>query len=283
VTLTPDATVLFRSLAFVVALALPGLAIACECAVPFLGGDEMAPADGARDVPTNTRVWFVWQVDGTVFVVGGGERVMGEVTKLTWRGGEVQVFTPGRELQPRTAYQLGFEDGAQDGVFPMTFVTADGPDREPPTIRALPTGGTLDEDAGSAACGPTRLASFGLEGDGLVVVLDVAGEAALGDDPVGSVSGVFTGDSAYVGSSVCSRNWPDARAGGSTQVRFGAFDLAGNFSGWTAAQEARIPEGGCSASGSAAAWVGVLALVPLRRKGARRGLTAPAAPDTAAR
>ena len=71
------------------------------------------------------------------------------------------------------------------------------------------------------------------------MVLDIAGESSLDANSVsGVVTDIFTsGLGIIIGNEDCGRyNW-NFDDGSATDVRFGVFDLAGNFSGWTEPQD----------------------------------------------
>jgi uncharacterized protein (TIGR03382 family) len=260
-----------RLLGFALALLVPTAALACSCPVPGADGFTVAPVDGATGVPTNTRVWVVSAVPGTLVLEGGGERVGGRITHV---GGVATVLTPERELQQRTSYVLIGVDARGDTPLDTTFTTGDGPDADPPEVDASP-GRVIAEDEGP--CGPVYLAGFTVRTQGaLLAVADVGGGATL--DPAGP-SGTVSGSlsplqqhaeleperSVDLGSTLCGQSWPGAAPGASTTVRFGAFDLAGNFSGWSPALTAKFPEAsGCSAGG-VPGWPALLALLALTR------------------
>ena len=82
----------------------------------------------------------------------------------------------------------------------------------------------------------------------------------------------WTGGSVVgLGTAGCTAGWPEAGPGARTSVRFGAFDVAGNFSGLSAPIAVRLPGGcGCAADGSAdLGWLATLAIF-VRAKAASR-------------
>ena len=80
-----------------------------------------------------------------------------------------------------------------------------------------------------------------------------------------------------VGSGPCTGGWPRSGDGAadSAPVRFGAIDLAGNFSGWSDPVNVQLPDGcGCrlggAAPGASALWMApLLGLFALRKRRSR--------------
>jgi hypothetical protein len=107
-----------------------------------------------------------------------------------------------------------------------------------------------------------------------IIVLDLAGSSTLdAAGPSGDVADAtlsFT-EEFLVGSYPCGGNWPEAGLGASTTVALGAFNLAGEFSGWSDTLPITLPtrytteepEGaGChfgAAGGSSSGAAGLLA------------------------
>jgi hypothetical protein len=83
--------------------------------------------------------------------------------------------------------------------------------------------------------------AFAEENEGLIVA-DVDGEASvLPGGPSGRVSAAAVGQSLELGYGGCLEGWPHGER--TATLRFGAFDAAGNFSGWTEPEEFSL--GGC--------------------------------------
>ncbi len=114
---------------------------------------------------------------------------------------------------------------------------------QPPKVQVRPLGGFAEKHhlirrvPGRSAVG----FDFDVTHDGAVVLVDL-GAARL--DPAtltGEVADLAIERRVFVGRHVCRENWSGVDTGSKAQVRFGALDVAGNFSGWTEPFEARTP------------------------------------------
>jgi uncharacterized protein (TIGR03382 family) len=181
------------------------------------------------------------------------------------------VYTPAEDLQPGMRYTALDSNGRL-----LTTFTAG--------TEALTAGPELPEEisreAHSDARGPTPLDSCGysdlveirLRTDGLFVVANVTGADELDAETLSGTASQMSFDRTLrIGTAGCTFSWPDAEPNATTEVRYGAFDLAGNFSGWTEADKITLPAAGttgCSAAGSAAPTFAMLllGLVAIRRR-----------------
>jgi hypothetical protein len=206
-----------------------------------------APALDATAVPTNTRIWCptyydVAQTD-VELVDPQGQQVSGTQTLLSFGGNLMAVFRPDAELAPQTQYQVicpQFRDWTH------SFTTGSGPSQAPPelpslqqiSVRAIPDDGW----------GAGLFARFSaVSPANTIVVLDLNGGAQLdASAPSGRLTDAQLMQSAdsvlSVGKAPCLSNWPQAALGASAQIRLGAFDLTGAFSGWTESITATLPE-----------------------------------------
>ncbi len=222
-----------------------------------------APESGAIDVPTNVRFW-AGEFGSDPELVGPDGLVDMVVTHV----GDNVVFTPRTPLQPLTVYrhgQLGLE-----------FTTASGPDLVAPPLPSVEGWTSAYSSGGRAPCRETdaRVTLDVVAGDldTLVVVLDRAESSTL--DPVtldGEVTAIvksFPGTptrTLELGEAPCLDNWPGAKRGAETTVRLGAFDLAGNFSGWSEPEEVGID--GCDlGAGSGSPFAALVLLIRRRKK-----------------
>jgi MYXO-CTERM domain-containing protein len=178
-----------------------------------------APADGAQEVPTNTLVWLddhaVDQGDeqGELHLrsLAGDDIPLTRSSEIATPIGAVTVWQPDRALQPDTRYLLWRCDQADCTTMLAEFRTRSGPSESAPQIpsatRLVESGDLLDTDAEFTGLLVLAAGTDDLDGDaraGEVVAIGQPGE------PI-----VF-----YAHQSVNS-------------VHLGAYDLAGNFSGFS--------------------------------------------------
>ena len=224
---------------------------ALSCAANWV----QAPIDGATDVPTNTRLW------GYDLRAGDGLRLVGPegpvaleqryipVAQWAHTGGYLSVVVPVGELEPNAEYAIEFGPA---GDFPRyEFVTGAGPAEQ-----ALPPLELVANEARAADGfdGITRYRELQFS-HGSILIGDV--DAALGPlasvadievtgtapadlpTPASFLSWASAGTHLEVGVGDC-RMWPNAEVE-RVRARFGAFDLAGNFSGWLDVPALEIP------------------------------------------
>jgi hypothetical protein len=100
---------------------------------------------------------------------------------------------------------------------------------------------TINSGNRSSCPGPTVLATFEVDHEAGLLVVDRDGTAIVQSDrPDGLVTTLSPRHHVSVGRSPCFENWPEAAEAARTRVRFGAYDLAGNFSGWSEYEEVLI-------------------------------------------
>ena len=278
-------------LASCVAIAASGSvrsALALSCA----RDEELrAPPDGATNVPLNTLIWGGPATSALVLRGPDGREVEGERRLLPAAGlGDLgtglPVMFPVEPLLPNTTYTVEEKGGSRQ------FTTGDAIDTEPPPpaqlIASASGPGRLDlefavEDILAGELNPAS-AEFASVEDVLLPPSFGDGYHALdADKPVFRWLTPASTLRFRVGSP-CG-NWPTA--GYTMSMRFGAFDLAGNFSGWTdvPGMEVPLPEArqpiddgftspapppaeraeGCSAAparaNTASRWTGLLAVL----------------------
>jgi MYXO-CTERM domain-containing protein len=264
------------------ALTAPTTARACSCFQPKV----TAPANGAVDVPPNTKLWYV--ADGissgqALFTLTGPQ---GEIPLSAVELGDLGylrgfVLTPERELNPG-AYRLALCQAAKPCSELTAFTVAQGRADEPriPVERGGRSEWYRKGDPGSS-CGPdpSRFAILDFDWEGLLLLADVAEANPYPADPARLFYHAFTateierGGGVWVGAGACTPYWPRSAEGiaDSAPVRFGAVNLAGEFSGWSEPVTVQLPEGcGCrlgGAGGGSAAWIAVaLGLCGLLRR-----------------
>ncbi len=258
-------------------LSLPAPASACSMRfdVPPVQDPSALPDDGAVDVPTNARIWLVFEGRSSggyeVRLRGGdviqevdaerpgavldrGDRVLAERHEL-WS------YPAPAGLLPETTYTAAVwstgevvDGGAWDADAPavlvdeVTFTTGDADDVDAPAVpeSAGHRLSTAAEVYAMCASMSDDVAEFKLDASSDFALL--AEETFLGepltsdDDDVGTPR---LGD-ARPGDEVAHRG--RFTAGRRHAVRLGAMDLAGNFSGWSEPVEVTMPLAGCSAA-----------------------------------
>lgn len=186
------------------------------------------PLDEAADVPRNTRIWLDVQtatgsfnyVDAsTPRLFGPDEEVLLDLpTSIHTPRGDLLVYTPRTLLDADTTYELRtcLEDTCN---LIARFRTADAADERPPAVPEI--------DRVYTENGQIRLdGAF----TGLLVADRPDGEFA-GNTRTGGVLGVAVlPDATPLDLRIT--DLPD-----SSSLRFAAYDLAGNFSGWSDAHE----------------------------------------------
>ena len=266
-------------LASTLALLQADPAQACSCALEST--DLLAPADGEAGVPLNARIWVgAAHYDGQLDDAAGqlallddsGTPVSVTVTELFGNNERIGVLTPEQPLQAEATYSI--QAGGEEIL--GQFVVGDAEDTVAPDVPA-----ELDRSSSASArtpgmessCGPTDVVVLDVEATGLLLVASLQdGEAPDVDAVDGEAAELSMDGELTVGSAGCVWSWPEAAPNSSAAVRWGAFDLAGNFSGWSAAEQVSIPPAGCScsAAGSSPAGGAALALLALVAAGLRR-------------
>jgi MYXO-CTERM domain-containing protein len=261
-----------------VALAAP--ALACSCAFEIT--ELLAPADGEVDVPLNARVWVgggTYDGEGgdaasrLVLLDEAGDPVAASVTELFGNNDRVAVITPDELLVAGQTYTLELDQYEALGEFTVGDVELSIPPELPVELgRESSASARIHNQTNS--CGPTDMVTLTLETTGLVYVAEIEGWDSLDADAIdGEASELSLDGVLQIGSAGCVWSWPDAEPRASTTVRWGVYDIAGNFSGWSDDEEISIPSAGCSCSaggegaqsGAAALLLGLVGLAVRRR------------------
>lgn len=257
-------------------LAVPSVAHACSCGFGF---GVLWPEQDATGVPLNTRIWIADLNEIGVSQLGEPLlRVFGETTALDFTTstidtskGPLTVLTPLAALAASTQYELvdcayvECVDGS-GGSLVTRFTTGTAADTDPPprpveTDRSGDAGGSRRD-----SCGKFKTATVQLDAEGLIV-MDI-GDPTFDPATLSGRTSVVTFDPEItVGRGACSTGWPTSED--SAPVRYGAFDLAGNFSGWTEPDTLTIGRG-CScrsdAPGAPSLLLLAVAALALRRR-----------------
>ena len=272
-------------LALTLISSVPASAFACSCLEPGATWFS-APEDGSVGVPTNTLVWVgggmtrglyegeaqhsIELVDADGVVVPGSEARMRATSDI------VDVFTPDFILDANSTYSVRV-----NGEVQSTFTTGDVDDTEPP---AVPT-----ETERSSWSEPPSIPSWGMCGSGgashglgfgfdtedsVLILLDNDARSTIdGDNFEGTAPAITVHGYASIGNgfSCGGDNWEGAALGARTDVRYAAFDLAGNFSGWSAEESVSVSPRGCNAAGNSSpiglvAFLGFAGLTVVRRR-----------------
>jgi MYXO-CTERM domain-containing protein len=211
-------------------MALPRAVAACSCG---FSNTLLAPSRGATDVPLNARLWVGGGHDGGLeFVLFGPEpeplaarRGVIETTQ-----GPLLVFTPDEIFEPHTHYELWQCAVMQCRERLLEFTTGDEVDESPPPVPELVGQSSERDDGAGIICPRSRWVELDVLHEGLLVIdhaerfdVDLSRDGALGE------AYLITLDPNHeLGDKGCSSGWPGGRE---AEVRFGAFDIAGNFSG----------------------------------------------------
>ncbi len=219
-------------LALATTLAATPVAQACSCDDSYT---LLWPELDATGVPVNARVWASeYGLDPYFLRVVGAPLEMSlsySTSRIDTVEGPLEVLTPDELLAPNTSYELLVCSEDIEVVCNVIgrFTTGADEDRDPPPL-PIETDRDGDADAIGRYCGKSKSVTLEVAAEGLLVVqID---EGSL--DPL-SLSGATTfvtrEGSVQVGEGGCLRGWPGSSK--TASLRYGAFDLAGNFSGWT--------------------------------------------------
>jgi hypothetical protein len=283
------------AMALGLALAMPRRALACSCAERIV----TAPADGDVDVPPNTKLWHAEPFRGRElrFTLTGPEgEVPLQTLELRSSGyGIGHLSTPERDLTSGASYRFAVCPGTEACTDLSRFTVGVRRAEKPPI--PLEQGKRSDyyrpaEPRSSCGPAPERFVTLNFDWEGLLLLIDVAGANKFPADPRAVLAYAVTaeeiksGGGVRVGSGACRSNWPylEGDLADAAPVRFGAVNLAGEFSGWTDPVTIELPDGcGCrlggTVSGGSAGWiaapVGLCLLLGRRRLRARRPGTPP--------
>jgi MYXO-CTERM domain-containing protein len=265
-----------RIVALTAALALTGAlasfaavpdAAACDCISP----SEILPTSSSTDVPSNTKVWLLEPGCSTPKLrKSDGIPVTTSITTV----GRVTVLHPDAALEEGSTYEVL---GCLEANTPIsTFTVTGGPDTEPPPAPSFSASNPESGSGDFSSCGSYEYVPLVVDKKDRLLALDIAARTTL--DPK-AVSGdvaylFFPTQSPIVGSKTCGpSSWDFETDGEAVNTRLGAFDLAGNFSGWG---EAETIDTGCGcevagansrpANGYALAGLALAALALVRRR-----------------
>lgn len=254
----------------------PRVVRACSCAV---GLNLALPTDGAEGVPTNTKIWLDGLLDCFLDIpttwrlldLDGVEIAYSSHCVLSRNSYDALLtLHPVEPLRPNTTYVV--EESQGNPV--LSFTTGSGPDHVAPGLPVEVDRDVVHGRPDQCDDSWTHLATITVDGEGALFVLNAGGLDAL---DVGAIAGEVSEMSGEprlsLGKSGChGDNFPGgASRRADTTVRHGAFDLAGNFSGWTEPQGLSLA--GCSLAGQAGpGWLlWPLLLGRRRRLGLKRG------------
>jgi MYXO-CTERM domain-containing protein len=122
---------------------------------------------------------------------------------------------------------------ADNGEVITSFVTGDVTHDAPPAVPEVVSFEARSVVSHEWGYEEWFLVDFDLQHEGVLVVMDREQTATMGGQPSGKITDLSTSSSMLLGRGECVRNYDGAGENVETSVRFGAFDLAGNFSGWT--------------------------------------------------
>lgn len=211
------------------------------CEAPFHAGHLVAPRDGAREVPTDTQIWIGLdmleqaEVDGSELILVGpdGEVALGPETALEIPLSRVIVRRPAAPLAPDREYGVWLCRAERCDAFVTGFRTGPGPHAGGPARPRL-IGGDSDTGRGDA--------SMQIDFAGILVV-----DRADGDFDGPGLAGAavtFSADPTApveLAAGECG-NWSGDRT--RAELRFGAYDPSGAFSGWS--EPATVEMSGCA-------------------------------------
>lgn len=273
-----------RSLAalpLLVALAPIDEAKACSCA---FGLDLLAPEDGDTDVPLDTRVWIGQSEDApfdgelVLFATDDPDAVLTSPATLVTEQGKLSLLTPLEPLRPLTTYEVWDCEAEDCRAVVSRFTTGTQSTGEAPPVPEL-----LDQDhdrSGSLGliCPRSKDIELHTRHDGLLVIErdSLADLDATRVDDLDSAL-VITADEVFeLDEGGCIGGWPGGRR---VDVRLGALDLAGNFSGFG---DTEVLDIGCGCRSDAASrtppaalWLACLLFPALRRRPPRSRESAP--------
>jgi hypothetical protein len=215
-----------------VALA-PVVAQAYSCVA---GPDVVLPLPESTDVPVDARIWVTEHEEGrpldTLRLVrtdDGLEIAVELQTLQTEHHTIVGSFRPIDALESNTSYALLAEGDEVVTSFVTGNTTHDAAPAVPKLLH-LEAHSTRSHEWGYEEW---FLVDFDLQHEGMLVVMDREQTATIKAQPDGKVTDLSANSSMMLGTGGCVWNYREAGENVETTVRFGTFDLAGNFSGWT--------------------------------------------------
>jgi len=254
-----------RGLALALALALagaPSVAEACSCLGDHL---ESWPEDGATEVPRNAKIWLgavarsslaeeALASEDLFELIGPEGDVAITVTEIDSRSyGDIEelsglwVVSPVEPMMPGLHQLLGGEGPR----FGLEFTVGEmSVDEAPPVPEVVGKVYSVSGGRGLWCPEETRMVTLDLAEPADLLVVEQEGGDVLDTEALagGVADAAPTGDNTFsFGRGGCVYNWLDAERGDDTRIRLGAYDIAGNFSGWSPWIDVNISRG-CACS-----------------------------------
>lgn len=234
------------AVAATLAVGRPAFALSCA--------ENVRPGPNEQHVPRNTRVWIdgvgSWaNLEAYRWVDSAGVPVPFTVTRVAKNEAFLAVLTPLAPLAFPETYQVQVCEQSSPRCLTLTsFTTEDIIDTEPPPKPGTePRGQYTDVDK---EWGDTRIVAFDVPA-GLIYVADVDQEGRDSPfTPYARISDVSHHTSLSIGTAPCAGTTFSSE---SADIRLGAFDLAGNFSGYTElfrVEKPPLASDGCSVAGT---------------------------------
>lgn len=251
-------------------LFIPTLALATSPCMDDVLDGQVLPLNGATDVPLNARVFYFPQGSAGTPVLKDdtGAAVSTTSSTITIQAGSVTVLTPSQPLTANKSYTVSVTSGTLS-----TFTTGTTTATQAPAVPHV-TG--EDPITGSYAGGPPwgdnlfAINRVTIDGTAPMVLVDVDNKTTFAPASLSGSAAHLTDSKTieFDRDGICTVKVESDSA----QVRLGALDVAGNFSGWSDPQTVNIPSNGCGCSASntpRAPWIAILAVLALLRL--RRG------------
>jgi MYXO-CTERM domain-containing protein len=208
-------------------------------------------------VPRNARVWVGKMQrrgrDARVALVdGAGAEVACRSSEIgSDEGASALVLTPEGPLAARSSYGIRVE-GRELARFTTGEAEWHNPAPLPAPKVSLASRHPLFAYR-TTPCDEQDGVRYEFEPRWALLVADVDAGATLDPAALSGRVAALDPSALWVGASYPQDSWKGAEPGASARVRFGGFDLAGNFSGWTPERTARVPRIGCGCQSSAEA------------------------------
>jgi hypothetical protein len=235
---------------------VPSVAHAGVCNLPSPGGG-IVPAMGDVDVPLNAKIWLpkINLAGALTLTDAQGNSIALSSAELKGASVAYDVLTPSTPLTPSTTYTFTHE------TLTTQFTTGTVADTIAPALPQETDRNKTHVDAtsGEDHHGAYDLVTVDITHEPGIAVIDIGGtttlDAATASGLVattGAANEFTLGDASLD----CGEdNWN----GASSTIRYGTFDVAGNFSGWTTPTTLTMP--GCSMSGTDGASLGAIFMI----------------------
>ena len=220
---------------------------ACSCIEPE-GPNIVRPGPDDQVVSQNTLVWVFKKRCQARLVDADGNDVPTTMLNITGRTHAPEVLMPDAPLEMGATYTMICDDEmAQEPIEHSFTVNAEADDVAPVVDEWSTVSCEIAASPGDT-CGGEKEIVFDVQHDGEFLVTNVDGGASLSTAPdvmQGFFSDLYIDDDLRLSNESCGLyNWPlkstGGEAGAPAVMEWGAFDLAGNFSGWT------TPQGVCA-------------------------------------